>query len=93
VTEVSDILELFRKALETELSTEVGRIDLAFGVIAASAVALLYADDLVTRIGDWILLLLKRKPAPDRPGHKLAAVICMLVYFAISLLICSARIK
>lgn len=90
---MSDILELLRKALQTELSTEVGRIDLAFGVIAAAAVALLYADDLMTRIGDWILLLLKRQPGPDRAGHKLAAVICLLVYFAVSVVICSGRIK
>ena len=84
---MSELPELLRKALELELSTDAGRINLAFGTLVIAALILLYAGDLFTEIGDFILKLFRRDPGPDRPGHKLAAFIFTIVFFVVSLLI------
>ena len=84
---MEQFFDLLRKALLSEANTTLGRINLVFGVIAVGMVILLQADSAVEKIGDFILRLFGRQPAPPSSTDKPLAIVSVLVFFCISLVL------
>lgn len=82
---VQTVWELLRGALELELSGNVGRINLAFGIVAAVLVTLFLAKKWVEAIGILVLRLFGRRGGPKGERDNLIAVLSLLVYFILSL--------
>jgi hypothetical protein len=81
------LIQILKQALEGETTSPIGRINLAFGVIAVVMIVLLWMDSALEQVGDFLLRLFGREGRPKSDSDKLLAILSVLIFFALSLLI------
>lgn len=84
---MEEFLKLLQHALDGELSTGIGRINLVFGVLVAGMVVLLYAGSAIEEIGEFVLRLFNKQGSQKAESDKTKAVISVIVFFVLSLVI------
>jgi amino acid transporter len=89
---LKELFELLSQALRGEISTPVGQINLAFGVIVVGMVVALLTGHAIEHIGDFILRLLGRRPRPPEAHDTKFAIISVILFFVISLIIVAASL-